>query len=317
MTTINCLICNNEQANLVQNNQGFDGHILECPRCGSFSISGSAIATWTARITTPRQIANASGWIREHQGISINSDDIKFLVTIKTPSVAERADKVLQAISKQNIELSDRFSITSELNIDLWLGISYSYNYIEIKYLFYTYLKSELNYLAFMDTQYGNNTFEFKDIFITPKGYAYLDTLSRSTVSSHIGFCAMWFDARLLKVWEESISPAIKDAGYDAKRIDKHQHNNRIDDEIIAMLRQSKFVVADFVGNRAGVYFEAGFALGLGLPVIWTCNRSKLHRIHFDNRQYNFVTWEWNKLDEFKLALQNRIEATLGRGNFS
>lgn len=67
------------------------------------------------------------------------------------------------------------------------------------------------------------------------------------------------------------------------------------------------------------MYFEAGFALGLGLQVIWTCKKSELDekKIHFDTRQYNFVTWEENKLDEFKVALQNRIEATIGRGNFS
>lgn len=64
------------------------------------------------------------------------------------------------------------------------------------------------------------------------------------------------------------MEPAIKDAGYDAKRIDTVHHNNRIHDEVIAMLRRSKFVVADFTGQRGGVYFEAGFALGLGLQVI-------------------------------------------------
>ena len=65
------------------------------------------------------------------------------------------------------------------------------------------------------------------------------------------------------------------------------------------------------------MYFEAGFALGLGLQVIWTCKESDLKDVHFDNRQYNFVIWEEDKLNEFKVALQNRIEATIGRGNFS
>ena len=35
-------------------------------------------------------------------------------------------------------------------------------------------------------------------------------------------------------------------------------------DRIIAQIRASKFVVADFTRNRGGVYYEAGFALGLG-----------------------------------------------------
>ena len=33
----------------------------------------------------------------------------------------------------------------------------------------------------------------------------------------------------------------------------------------MAEIRRSRFVVADYTGQVNGVYFEAGFALGLGL----------------------------------------------------
>jgi len=124
----------------------------------------------------------------------------------------------------------------------------------------------------------------------------------------------MWFDDRLEPTWTDGVKLAITDAGYEPKRIDKHPHNNRIDDEIIAMIRRSRFVVSDLTGNRAGVYFESGFAFGLDLPVIWTCRVDRLHRVHFDNRQYNFVLWRHDQLVQFKEALQYRIEATVGRG---
>ncbi|MHB1951567.1 MAG: hypothetical protein ACYCQK_08840 [Acidiferrobacteraceae bacterium] len=103
-------------------------------------------------------------------------------------------------------------------------------------------------------------------------------------------------------------------------RIDQHPHNNRIDDEIIAKIRQSRFLVADFThgenGDRGGVYFEARFALGLGLQVIHTCRQDMIdgNKIHFDSRQYNFVVWKDDALANFRTALQNRIEATIGRG---
>jgi nucleoside 2-deoxyribosyltransferase len=117
-------------------------------------------------------------------------------------------------------------------------------------------------------------------------------------------------------VWSHAIEPAILSAGYESKRIDGHHHNNRIDDEIIALIRRSKFVVADFTGQRGGVYFEAGYALGHGLPVIWTIRKDDLKDVHFDNRQYNFLLWDEGDLEGFKVALQNRIEATLGRGSY-
>lgn len=316
MSDIECPICKSQA---IEYPKTFDGKKLNCTKCGEFSITGTALATWKNKELSLRQIANASGWIREHQGIFIGSDDIEFLSSVKTPSVAERAEKILQAVSKQNIDLSDRFDINSDSDIDFWLSTSYSYNPIEIDYLFKTYLRDSLDYLSFFPSNFADGRYSFTDIHITPRGYAYLDSLSNSSATSQIGFCAMWFDASVLPIWTGAIEPAIKSAGYDPKRIDGHQHNNRIDDEIIAMLRRSKFVVADFTGQRGGVYFEAGFALGLGLQVIWTCKKSELeeNKIHFDARQYNFVTWQDDKLDEFKSALQNRIEATIGRGTLN
>ena len=45
-------------------------------------------------------------------------------------------------------------------------------------------------------------------------------------------------------------------------RIDRHEHVNKIDDEIIAEIRRARFVVADFThgdtGGRGSVYYEAG-----------------------------------------------------------
>lgn len=251
-----------------------------------------------------RQRANASGWIREHQSITIGSNDVQNLLTVRAPSVADRADRLL-------IEIVRRFPVVGE-TIELeytdpsLLAISWSETSNELYYLLSTYLVEATGNLS---------TNGVMGIFmgdITPRGHQYLQELQHSRVASTIGFCAMWFDDQVRPVWSDAIEPAISDAGYDAKRIDRHEHNNRIDDEILAMIRRSKFIVADFTGQRGGVYFEAGFALGLGLEVIWTCRNDELNEIHFDNRQYYFVTWDPAKLSDFKRRLQNRIEATIG-----
>lgn len=123
-------------------------------------------------------------------------------------------------------------------------------------------------------------------------------------------FVAMWFDDGMQPVWGDAIKPAIIDAGYEPTRVDEIPHNERIDDTIIAEIRKARFVVADFTGQRGGVYFEAGFGRGLGLPVIWTCRRDEVDDIHFDTRQYNFILWETT--DELRKSLRARIEATMG-----
>ncbi len=60
------------------------------------------------------------------------------------------------------------------------------------------------------------------------------------------------------------------------------------------------------------MYFEAGFALGLELPVIWTCRKGDLKNLHFDIRQYNCIDWETPV--ELATRLQSRVEALRGDG---
>jgi nucleoside 2-deoxyribosyltransferase len=146
---------------------------------------------------------------------------------------------------------------------------------------------------------------------ITTRGWQEIDRLAREVIDSKNAFIAMWFDASRAP-FEKAINRAIENAGYLPVRIDRIEHVNRIDDEIIARIRQSKFLISDFTGQRNGVYFEAGFMLGLGRPVIWICEQSDLKNLHFDTRQYSTINYT-NPLD-LETRLQFRIEAVLGKG---
>ena len=114
------------------------------------------------------------------------------------------------------------------------------------------------------------------------------------------------------EVYDGAIAVAVREAGYKAVRIDREQHANRIDDEIIGRIKGSRFMVADFTGQRAGVYFEAGFMAGLGRAVIWMCKKEDLEQVHFDTRQYNFIDYEG--VAEAKKRLYDRIVAIVGEG---
>lgn len=144
---------------------------------------------------------------------------------------------------------------------------------------------------------------------ITIKGWKRLNELTHLKVESNQVFVAMWFNDEVESAYINAIEKAIKNNGYESIRIDKIQHNNKIDDEIIANINKSKFVVADFTGHRGGVYFEAGYAMGLGLPVIWCCRKDHLADLHFDTRQYSHLVWETEK--ELYSLLDNRIKATI------
>ena len=119
----------------------------------------------------------------------------------------------------------------------------------------------------------------------------------------------MSFDRSLDPAWTDGLKPAIEDCAYTALRVDGKEHNEKICDVIVAEIRKSKFLVADFTLHRNGVYFEAGMMMGLGRPVIFTCRKDEMPNVHFDTRQYNHIEWETPA--ELRERLKRRIQASI------
>lgn len=154
------------------------------------------------------------------------------------------------------------------------------------------------------------------ELMLRPPGYARLAELDGTSSASDQAFVAMWFDNSMRDAYKKGIAAGIEDAGYEPFRIDGKEHNNKIDDQIIAEIRRSRFLVADFTqgetGARGGVYYEAGFAHGLNIPVIFTCKEDVLGKVHFDTRQYNHIVWKTP--EDLRERLAQRISATIGDG---
>lgn len=85
------------------------------------------------------------------------------------------------------------------------------------------------------------------------------------------------------------------------------QHNDFITPELLKYIRDSKFVVVDLTHQNNGAYFEEGYAMGLGKPVIQLCQKDA--RLHFDIAQKNTIMWDTE--DSIPLMLKNRIVATI------
>jgi nucleoside 2-deoxyribosyltransferase len=170
-------------------------------------------------------------------------------------------------------------------------------------------------FVTFCEEQGVLKSFGLQQLMLTPKGFEILEEMDRGQATSQ-AFVAMWFDDSLKAAYDEGFRKAIVDSGYKPMRIDRKEHLNKIDDEIIAEIRRSRFVVADFTCEpdkaRGGVYFEAGFARGQGIPVVWTCRKDSLESVHFDTRQFNHIVWE--SVEDLYTQLKNRIEAVIGEG---
>lgn len=146
-------------------------------------------------------------------------------------------------------------------------------------------------------------------ITLTASGWQRVNSLNKPRSSSDVAFVAMWLDPQVNPVYDEGFKPALEEVGYRPVRIDRENFPNRVDDEIMVRIRESGLLVADFTGNRGGVYFEAGFAFGLGTNVIFTCRKDHFKDVHFDTNHYPFVLWETEQ--DLKEQLINRVE---GRG---
>ena len=220
--------------------------------------------------------------------------------------VHDRADRLLRFIAGLSEKVADRVSVTNNtLAAYAW---SESTSWGEVDY-YLDYLM-EMGWIA-GDRVISGNFFGI----VTVAGYNRIADLRTNTDFSQ-AFVAMWFNDSTAKAYEAGIEAGIRDAGFNPVRIDRTDHINKIEDEIIAEIRRSRFVVADFTqgedGARGGVYYEAGFAHGLDLPVIFTCHEKSLKNLHFDTAHYSHIVWA--DPSELREKLRNRIRAVIGQG---
>lgn len=166
-------------------------------------------------------------------------------------------------------------------------------------------------------------------LLLTEKGLSYLSEKRKNNLNSRQCFVAMWFNEQedkskywfnMNKIYNDVIKPAIEQENkYTSCRIDCIEHCDDINDKMISEIRKSRFLLVDLTGYRGGVYWEAGFAEGLGLPVIYTCNKNwqysnkdlHIQGVHFDLSHRNIIFLEEDKLDDFKEKIKNRIDAVI------
>jgi hypothetical protein len=168
------------------------------------------------------------------------------------------------------------------------------------------------NVLEWADGNEATTSFVLK-----PEGWRRAEVVRRKGPLGNRAFVAMWFSSDVKEAYELGIKPALVAAGYappfrvdDAEHDSKHNdpdHRPRIDDRIIAELRRARFVVVDVTGARHSVYFEAGYAEALGLPLICCCRSDRQKEdMAFDTRQLPHILWTTPA--DLKQQLADRLE---------
>jgi hypothetical protein len=296
-----CLICGSKgvEATIVQAN----GQEQSCPACGHFVVSNDAkklLGESNAEHILRKIRGYVWGKSSPQSYATIDSNFVNSLFESPLPTVSERAEILLKIVYQKTTYLGEKINL----------------NRIEFTGITYSQLDNEVRFLADLLASKGlveifKVTTDFS-VSLTPAGYAFIEDHSRSLRSDgETAFVAMWFSECMEIPYKTAIKVAIERCNYLPIRIDEVPHHDRIDDRILRAINECKFLVADLTGQRGGVYFEAGYALALRKPVIWTCKDTDFENIHFDVRQYNCIKWsnESDLLDQ----LEDRLVSLFGR----
>lgn len=130
-------------------------------------------------------------------------------------------------------------------------------------------------------------------------------------------FVAMSFDNEDLEsIYKNAFVPILESFGFNPILVKdaNYESEKTINDAMIALIKKSKFIIADFTKQKRNVYFEAGFAAGLGLKVIYTCrkdyfdSKKNVNKLSaFDTNHFPHIIW--TNIEDLKVQLKNKIGA--------
>jgi hypothetical protein len=153
-------------------------------------------------------------------------------------------------------------------------------------------------------------TMEFR---LNMAGWQRYETPKHAQVESRAAFMAMQFgDAEFNRVVNECFKLAVEATGFELRLLTDGQPAGLIDDQLRVALRTARFVIADLTHANNGAYWEAGFAEGLGRPVIYTCRKQEwdANKSHFDTNHLNTIIWYRENLWDAETRLTATIRAT-------
>lgn len=353
---MDCFICNAKDAEANQTFSAFSHDIkcFNCHHCGLYGVDNDFGADFQGKrkssgfelkapiLAVERKLAGRINYVltsptNEMIGQSKSQGQVGdskyywlpvdiFLAEYPRDSF-EVFNRTLLNLSRSMKHLGDRINLNPlETN---WISMFYSNNVIQFRYIC-----GQLINMGYLEGNMPHSENQGFDIIITAKGWERIDNLKMKSPVSGTAFVAMWFSNQTKK-YREIVQEAIKRAGYLPVIVDQEHFNGYIMDKITSEIKDARFIVADFTcveekevkgivkdGVRGGVYFEAGFAKGLGREVIHTCrdDEASKKRLHFDISQINTILWEDTgdtlvyKGTDLTEVIRQRIVTTVGKG---
>lgn len=152
-------------------------------------------------------------------------------------------------------------------------------------------------------------------ISLSLDGWEQYESQNRGSFEGNYGFIAMQFGNDDLDDFvRDVVKPTVKTAtGYDLIEMRDVATAGVIDNIMRTRIREAKFVIVDLTHGNQGAYWEAGYAEGLGKPVIYICEKTifDTEKTHFDTNHCTTVPWSRDDDDCFKQQLAATLRRSL------
>jgi len=296
---MNCPLC--ELTPLLDRRNAGDAALYECERCGRFVLTESAEEDLPATVQG-RAMARPtlSHYVRRLQASEknpkITSDWVhKVVQELNLPSPGERVDNLILALGNTGKDVGE----SVELHPDRYIAGVGASSIPSFKYLVEHLVNDGLAEGAWQDLTSAGVKYP-KGMLVgrlTLKGWERYEELSRRGGVGTRAFIAMKFgEAELNQVLDKHLRPAVRRTGFEIVKLDDEPRAGLIDNRLRMEIKQARFLLADLTHANNGAYWEAGYAEGLGKPVIYLCKKAafedKNTRPHFDTNHHQTIIWD-------------------------
>ncbi len=296
-----CPICNTQSKTYLQ--EGSLYHV-ECPKCGHYYID-TKTSLEIKSFLDKQDYYKLSSWIKE-QNIEnysnkiplIDEDRFQKILKMKNKRIIEKFDRMILYLSKYK----QNSTINKEIIVRCWMKDKNEFEILYKKAISKGYIESDEKIVKSHKMPLFTN--------FTYDGLEYLESIELDP-NKHLDgiFVAYNFTDEMHKIFETNVKDVIEELGFKYVKVDQNttKHDEKITDEIISKLKSARTIIADFTNNSTNVYFEAGYAMGLKIPVVWTCKDG--HQFSFDTAQFPHIIWKDGK--DLGRKVKERLEAIL------
>lgn len=314
MTIGNCPICTGGLiAAPVSSSRG--GQVYHCANCGRYELSGTFEQVLRASQEAPARLAILSHAVRRMQ----RDNDVAHISTHvaeaiwrgdRLPTAAEQFDNLVLYLGTTLSEPG----ATVDLNPQDLRALLGSITASAAGWVLKTCQEQGL--VEGIVTQTISEPTSLLQATLSPAGWYRFQELQVQARGSRRAFMAMRFgDDQMDRMFFDHFKPATLRAGFELMKLDEEPRAGLIDDRLRLEIRRSRFLVADLSHGNPGAYWEAGYAEGLGRPVIYTCRKDIFEdprtKPHFDTNHHLTIVWDPNQPDKAGEQLATTIRVTL------